>query len=109
VFYAFSSLVCWSFYGTECIRYLLADCGETVTERGVRVYRYLYVLCTFCGAWSGAAVLWQMSDLLTMAMTALNTCGVLCLLKYVKIPDADICEKNCVIFAKKFDKSIDKK
>ena len=50
-----------------------------------------------------------MSDLLTMAMTALNTCGVLCLLKYVKIPDAEMYEKNRVIFAKKFDKSIDKK
>lgn len=86
VFYAFSALVCWSFYGTECLRHLLSDCGEIVTARGVRVFRCFYVLCTFCGAWSGSAALWQISDYLTMAMTALNTCGVMVLLRYVRIP-----------------------
>ena len=94
VFYAFSSLVCWSFYGTECIRHLLSDCGEIVTARGVRVYRCFYVLCTFCGAWSCAAALWQMSDMLTMAMTALNVCGVMFLLGRVRTPTR--CSVNMV-------------
>ena len=101
VFYAFSSLVCWSFYGTECIRHLLSDCGETVTGRGVRVYRCFYVLCTFCGAWQGAAALWQMSDVLTAAMTALNTCGVLLLLGRVRNPvisDRSEISENSEIF-----------
>ena len=86
VFYAFAALVCWSFYGTECLRYLLSDCGEIVTARGVTVYLSLYVLCTFLGVWTEAAGLWQISDVLTMAMTALNTCGVMVLLRYVKVP-----------------------
>lgn len=86
VFYAFAALVCWSFYGTECLRYLLSDCGELVTARGVTVYLSFYVLCTFLGVWTEAAGLWQISDVLTMAMTALNTCGVMVLLGRVKVP-----------------------
>jgi len=86
VFYAFSALICWSFYGTECLRYLLSDCGEIVTARGVTVYLSFYVLCTFLGAWTKASTLWQISDVLTMAMTALNTCGVMVLLGRVKVP-----------------------
>ena len=86
VFYAFAALVCWSFYGTECLSYLLSDCGEIVTKRGVTVYLSFYVLCTFLGVWTEAAGLWQISDVLTMAMTALNTCGVMVLLGRVKVP-----------------------
>ncbi len=86
VFYAFAALVCWSFYGTECLSYLLSDCGEIVTKRGVTVYLSFYVLCTFLGAGTDAAQLWQISDVLTVAMTALNTCGVMLLLRYVKTP-----------------------
>ena len=86
VFYAFSALVCWSFYGTECLSYLLCDCGEIVTKRGVTVYLSFYVLCTFLGACTDAAALWEISDVLTMAMTALNTCGVMVLLRRVKVP-----------------------
>ena len=86
MFYAFAALVCWSFYGTECLRYLLSDCGELVTARGVTVYLSFYVLCTFLGVWTEAAGLWQISDVLTMAMTALNTCGVMMLLGRVKVP-----------------------
>ena len=91
VFYAFAALVCWSFYGTECLSYLLSDCGEIVTKRGVTVYLSFYVLCTFIGAWADPAELWQISDGLTMAMTALNTCGVMVLLRHVRIP---ICNKG---------------
>ena len=86
VFYAFSALICWSFYGTECLRYLLSDCGEIVAARGVSVYLSFYVLCTFLGAWADMTELWQLSDVLTMAMTALNTCGVMILLGRVKVP-----------------------
>ncbi len=86
VFYAFAALVCWSFYGTECLSYLLRDCGTIVTERGVRVYLFFYVLCTFLGAWADPSELWEISDMLTMAMTALNTCGVILLLGRVRVP-----------------------
>ena len=104
VFYAFSALVCWSFYGTECLSYLLSDCGEAVTARGISVYRCLYVLCTFCGAGAGAALLWQMSDVLTMAMTALNTCGVMVLLPQIKVPTLEKTSENRAKNAKKFVK-----
>lgn len=86
VFYAFAALVCWSFYGTECLSYLLRGCGKAAVKRGVTVYLFLYVLCTFLCAGTDLAVLWDASDVITMAMTALNTCGVMMLLRYVKVP-----------------------
>lgn len=87
VFYAFATLVCWSFYGTECIRALLADCGDTAVRRGVTVYLALYTLTAVCGAAVAEQMLWRLSDFLTMTMTALNTTGVMVLMGNVKIPE----------------------
>ena len=87
VFYAFAALVCWSFYGSECLRYLLDGCPKTAIRRAIGGYLSFYVLCAFFGITQSSSVLWQLSDGLTAAMTALNTCGVLCLLGRIGIPD----------------------
>ncbi|MBR5869795.1 MAG: amino acid carrier protein [Clostridia bacterium] len=99
VFYAFSALVCWSFYASECVRELLSDCGEIAAARGICVCRWMYVLCTFCAGGVGMAVLWRISDMLTAAMTVLNTCGVLLLLRLVSIP-SPIAKKDGKTFKK---------
>ncbi len=80
VFYAFSTLVCWSFYGTECVRYLYAGSGEGKVRRAQRCYRFLYLVCSGFGAILPGWLLWELSDLLTMGMTALNTTVLMVLL-----------------------------
>ncbi|MBQ7982808.1 MAG: sodium:alanine symporter family protein, partial [Clostridia bacterium] len=87
VFYAFATLVCWSFYGTESVRALFSDRGSAAVRRGVTLYLALYAIAAACGALVPQPLLWELSDLLTMAMTALNTTGVLMLMGNVKVPD----------------------
>ncbi len=82
VFYAFSTLVCWSFYGTECIRAVSAR--HTHTRQFI--YRVSYLLCTLFGAFLGGDVLWTLSDILTAAMTVLNTTAVAVILSKTKEP-----------------------
>lgn len=94
VFYAFATLVCWSFYGSECVRYLFMGRSAHAARLGTALYLGLYSLCTFTGAYVSGSAVWMMSDLLTMSMTVLNTTAVLGLLSLIGIPDfgaASVC------------------
>ncbi len=80
VFYAFSTLVCWSFYGTECVRALCMARGECCVRRWQRRYRVGYLCTTALGAFVSGALLWELSDVFTIGMTVLNTTAVMVLL-----------------------------
>ncbi len=73
VLYAFAALVCWSFYGAECVRYLG---GGT---RARRIYLLLYTACVLGCGMGRPEDLWAMSDAVTVSMTLLNTAGVVLL------------------------------
>ncbi len=79
VFYAFSTLVCWSFYGTECVRALCCGRGAGCVLLWQRVYRVLYLLTAACGAFVSGTLLWNLSDVCTMGMTVLNTTALMLL------------------------------
>ena len=80
-FYAFATLICWSFYGSECVHAL---CKKERTARHMQsLYLLAFCLCTCFGAFLDAAALWVWSDILTISMTAINTCAVACLLDTV--------------------------
>ena len=78
MFYAFATLVCWSFYGTECLGALISS------SRAKTVYLLLFSLCSFLGAFVPCGALWRISDLLTVSMTVINTAGVFLLTGRVK-------------------------
>ncbi len=77
VFYAFATLVCWSFYGTESVRALGG--GEGARRR----YLLLFALLTPVGVFAGSGALWRLSDVLCIAMTVLNTTALLYLVPRV--------------------------
>lgn len=77
-FYAFATLVCWSFYGTEALSHL---CGSRRVRNG---YLLLFSVCTLLGAAVHGAFLWKLSDIMTVSMTVLNTAGVAFLVKEVQ-------------------------
>ena len=76
-FYAFATLICWSFYGTECVHALCKN--ERTARRMQKLYLLAFCLCTCPGAFLDATTLWVWSDTLTISMTAINTCSVACL------------------------------
>lgn len=71
--FAFSSILGWSYYGQQCLRYL------TGGDRLVPAYRIVFLLCVLAGAvWEPAAI-WQLVDLCNAMMALPNLTALLLL------------------------------
>ncbi len=69
--FAFCTVICWFYYGTESLRYL------TNKPYAQRIYLLLYSFTALYGAVASNALVWSLSDLAISAMCALNTAAVL--------------------------------
>ncbi len=80
IIFAFCTIVCWFYYGSESLVYL---CGR---RRGVwvKLYLVIYSVCAVLGAVSTADMVWGLSDLAISIMTAVNVTAVLLSVKEVK-------------------------
>jgi len=76
--YALASVVCWSFYGSECLTYL--GCKK----HSRRLYLILYSATGVLGAAMAPSFVWDISDLSVSVMAICNTV-CLCLLSSVSI------------------------
>ena len=68
--FAFATVICWFFYGSECLRFLLK--GGARAESAVKFYRVVFALAAGVGAFTDGGPLWSASDLTIGAMTILN-------------------------------------
>ncbi|BAC12828.1 alanine/glycine:cation symporter family protein [Oceanobacillus iheyensis] len=71
VFFAFSTLVGWSYYGEKCFGYLFKN------QNAMRAYRLIFVLIVFYGAVEVIDVVWLMSDIFNALMAVPNIIGLL--------------------------------
>lgn len=78
--FAFCTIICWFFYGSESLRYL----NKKASSRLKSAYLVIYSLCTFLGAVGGSDFLWGLSDLTISCMTALNILILLICRKEIK-------------------------
>jgi AGCS family alanine or glycine:cation symporter len=74
--YALASVVCWSYYGSECLTYLAAK------EKPRRLYLLLYSATGILGATMAPSFVWEISDLSISLMALCNT-TCLCFLSAV--------------------------
>ena len=76
-FFAFATIICWSVYGAEALRFLLEDFFPR-TKRGLALfaYRVVYSLSVLLGSVIPASLMWELSDLSVAVMTVIN-CGYL--------------------------------
>ncbi len=65
VFFAFTTIVGWSYFGLICTKYLF---GEKWGEK----YKLLYAVCTFIGAISALDVVWNIGDIASALMALPN-------------------------------------
>ena len=65
VFFAFSTIIAWSYYGDRCFEYLLG-------ERAIKPYRYIYCLVVVLGAVGGLDLVWTIADNLNALMAVPN-------------------------------------
>ncbi|CDZ91271.1 sodium:alanine symporter family protein [Rhodococcus ruber] len=72
VFFAFSTILGWSYYGDRCVERL-------VGRGGVLPYRAIFVLVVYVGATTELEVVWNFSDVMNGLMALPNLIGLLIL------------------------------
>lgn len=65
IFFAYSTILGWSYYGEKCLEYL-------VGEKGVIFYRVAFVLFIMVGALSGLQFIWDLADTMNGLMALPN-------------------------------------
>ncbi|MBS3900137.1 MAG: sodium:alanine symporter family protein [Dethiobacter sp.] len=69
IFFAFSTLVAWSFYGEKCCEYLAGTSS-------VMLYRVVWILLIPVGAMGGLRTVWALADTLNGLMAIPNLIGL---------------------------------
>ncbi|WP_347861358.1 sodium:alanine symporter family protein [Salimicrobium sp. PL1-032A] len=72
IFFAFSTIVGWSYYGEKCFGYLTND-------RGLGIYKAVFVLFVFIGAVIELSTVWTFADVMNGLMAFPNLIGLLLL------------------------------
>ena len=73
VLFAFSTLICWGYYGRACLNYL------TKRRAALKFYLTIYAACAFLGALVGERMAWELTDIGVSLMTALNVASLVVL------------------------------
>lgn len=76
-FFAFSTLIGWSYYGEKAIEFLFGD-------GAVKTYRIFFTAAVMVGAMTSLTFVWNFSDLMNGLMAIPNLIGLLLLSKIIK-------------------------
>jgi len=72
VFFAYSTIISWSYYGDRCFEYLLGP-------KAIVPYRYIFCSVVILGAVGGLDIVWTVADNLNALMAAPNLIALLLL------------------------------
>lgn len=75
VFFAFTTILGWDYYGERCVEYLGGKKGKTA----VRIYRILYIAAIFAGPYITVAAVWNMADISNGLMAFPNLIALIAL------------------------------
>ncbi len=65
IFFAFSTILGWFYYGSKCLEYIAG-------YKAVYIYKFIYVLIVFVGAFYKSSLIWDLSDTFNGAMAIPN-------------------------------------
>ena len=74
VFFAFTTILGWNYYGERCVEYLF-DRNKSV----VKGYRWLYIVAVFIGPYMTVAAVWNIADVFNALMAFPNLIALLAL------------------------------
>lgn len=67
VFFAFTTILGWDYYGEKCLEYL-----SNGKEKAVKVYRWFYILAVFIGPYMTVSAVWTIADIFNGLMAVPN-------------------------------------
>jgi AGCS family alanine or glycine:cation symporter len=74
VFFAFTTIIGWNYYGERCLEYLVKG-----NKRPVQIYRWLYILAVFIGPYMTIGAVWNIADIFNGLMAFPNLIALLAL------------------------------
>ena len=74
VFFAFTTILGWNYYGERCMEYLVGG-----RMKAVMTYRYLYILAVFIGPYMTVSAVWTIADIFNGLMALPNLVALLAL------------------------------
>ena len=100
VFFAFTTIMGWAYFGESNVRYLFGN-------KGIGIYRITVIIFIIAGSLSKVSFVWRLQDVLNVLMAIPNLIGVLLLSSQVKkvLKDYDNCvEKGLIKYDYIYDK-----
>lgn len=70
VFFAFTTILGWNYYGERCVQYLFG-------EKGIKPYKYIYILLVASGAFLQLDMIWILADIVNGLMAIPNLIGLI--------------------------------
>lgn len=74
IFFAFTTIIGWNYYGERCMEYL-----SDGSQRTVKTYRILYILAIFIGPFMTVEAVWTIADIFNALMALPNLVALLAL------------------------------
>lgn len=78
VFFAFTTILGWNYYGERCLEYL-----SNKNKKAVMVYRALYILAVFIGPYMTVSAVWTIADIFNGLMALPNLVALFALHKII--------------------------
>lgn len=70
IFFAFSTILGWSYYGEKCLEYLFGT-------KSIKFYRIIFVIAIVIGATAELKLVWFLADIMNALMAAPNLIGLI--------------------------------
>lgn len=74
VFFAFTTILGWNYYGEKCLEYLANG-----NKKAVAVYKWLYILAVFIGPYMTVSAVWMIADIFNGLMAIPNIIALVAL------------------------------
>lgn len=74
IFFAFTTILGWNFYGERCLEYLVGR-----NKKAILAYRVLYILAVFIGPYMTIQAVWDIADIFNGLMAIPNLVAVILL------------------------------
>lgn len=69
IFFAFTTIIAWSFYGSQCANYLMG-------KKGILIFRIVFIIVILFSGYLTMDVIWQISDITLALMMFPNLFGL---------------------------------
>ena len=78
VFFAFTTILGWNYYGERCLEYL-----SNRNQKAVIIYRWLYILAVFIGPYMTVEAVWNIADIFNALMAIPNLIAIIALRRVI--------------------------